>query len=43
MDLQSPLSSLLVQVIWCATTEKENVRNIVIVRSAQLLYQVNAR
>jgi non-heme chloroperoxidase len=35
MELQSRLSSLRVQVIWCAATEKENVRNIVIVRSAQ--------
>jgi len=36
--LQSRLSHFLVaQVICCATTEKENVRNIVIVGSAQLL------
>jgi hypothetical protein len=32
--LQSRLSSLLAQVIWYATTQKENVRNIAIVRSA---------
>jgi hypothetical protein len=41
MELQSRLSFLLVQVIWCATTEKEDVANIVVARSAQLLHQVN--
>jgi hypothetical protein len=32
---------LLLQVIGCAATEEENVRNIVINSSAQLSYRVN--
>jgi hypothetical protein len=33
MDLQSRLPFLLVQVIWCATAEKENVCKFVIVHN----------
>jgi hypothetical protein len=43
MDLQSRLSFLLAQSSGAATMEKENVRNIAIVRPAQLLCQVSAR
>jgi hypothetical protein len=35
------VACLLLQVIECAATEEENVRDIVIASSAQLSYQVN--